>query len=157
MKKNNTIKKIFIGFFVVLLLLIGYAAMNGSGNEGQENSSTLTSLLNVNSLGQIQDTDTALANAEILRILGSIKDIQLEDDIFDDPVFKELRDGRFVIPNPRTIGRPNPFLPIGFTSFSSTPQSSVSTQTNAQTTSISDISSDNGLSESSGFFSGNEL
>ncbi len=62
---------------------------------------------------------------EILRILGSIQNISLEDDIFQNPVFRELVESGFVIPRPVRIGRPNPFLPIGF--------DSVTIQTNSST------------------------
>ena len=67
-------------------------------------------------MGQVKETDTSLANAEILRILGNIQNISLNDDIFTNPVFQALEDSRFVIPKPVRIGRPNPFLPIGFDS-----------------------------------------
>lgn len=158
MKKKNTIKNIFIGFFVVLVLLIAYAAMNGGeGENGESGTSTLTSLLNANSLGQIQDTDTALANAEILRILGSIKDIKLEADIFDDPLFRELQDGGFIIPNPRTIGRPNPFLPIGFNSFSTPSQSSINNQSDVDTNFESTDNSQTQSNEATDFFAETDI
>lgn len=151
MKKKSPIKNIFIGFFVVLVLLIAYAAMNTE--EGVEGgTSTLTSLLSANSLGEIQDTDTALANAEILRILGSIKDIQLEADIFDNPLFRELEDGQFIIPNPRTIGRPNPFLPIGFNSFSTPSQSTINNQAVSDVSLNASATSDTSSGNATNFF-----
>lgn len=117
MKNKGTIKKILIGLVVAVLLLAAYAALN-SEVETSTGTSSLSSLVGQGSLGQVQETDTALANAEILRILGSIESITLDDDIFTDPVFRELEDSRFTIPKPTRIGRPNPFLAIGFDSFS---------------------------------------
>lgn len=119
MKNKGTIKKILIGLGAAVLLLAVYAAFN-SEVETSTGTSSLSSLVGQGNLGQVQETDTALANAEILRILGSIESINLEDDIFTDPVFRELEDSRFTIPKPTRIGRPNPFLPIGFDSFTGT-------------------------------------
>ena len=101
---------------VVAVVLIGvYAAITstqGTSESGQAGS--FSSLTGSNGLGKVKETDTSLANAEILRILGSIENINLNDDIFANPVFQSLEDSRFVIPKPVRIGRPNPFLPIGF-------------------------------------------
>ncbi len=128
MKNKKTIQKIFIGLVIAVVLLVAYAVLNG--NSVDRNNSTLSSSIKSGSLGQIQETDTALANAEILRILGAIKDINLEDDIFTNPVFKELVDSRFSIPRPLRIGRPNPFFPIGFDSIAESNQASVEESSN---------------------------
>ena len=117
MKNKGTIKKILIGLVVAIALLGGYAAVTGGGDAVGGGTSSLSSLVGQGNLGQVQETDTALANAEILRILGSIENIDLDDDIFTNPVFRELEDSRFTIPKPTRIGRPNPFLPIGFDGF----------------------------------------
>lgn len=116
MKNKKTIKNIIIGLVVAILLLGVYAVItSGAENQGgSSGSSSLTSLIGSGNLGQVQESNTDLANAEILRILGSIQNIDLDDDIFNNPVFRELEDSRFTIPKPVLIGRPNPFLPIGF-------------------------------------------
>ena len=116
MKNKKTIKNIILGLVIAICALIIYAVINGnSGNSTEEGStSSLSSLIGSGSFGEIQESNTDLANAEILRILGSIQNITLDDDIFNNPVFRELEDSRFTIPKPVRIGRPNPFLPIGF-------------------------------------------
>lgn len=128
MKNKGTIKKILIGLVVAIVLLGVYAAVTSTNNDVQ-GASSLSSLVGQGNLGQVQETDTALANAEILRILGSIENISLDDDIFTNPVFRELEDSRFSIPKPTRIGRPNPFLPIGFDSLAG---STVQTQSVTQ-------------------------
>jgi hypothetical protein len=119
MKNKGTIKKILIALVIAVLLLGVYSVITGT-DETTGGVSSLSSLVGQGNLGQVQETDTALANAEILRILGSIETISLDDDIFSNPVFRELEDSRFTIPNPTRIGRPNPFRPIGFDSFVNT-------------------------------------
>lgn len=120
MKNKGTIKKILIGLGVAIVLLGVYAAITSNNASTGVSTSSLSSLAGQGNLGQIKESDTALANAEILRILGSIENINLDDDIFTDPVFRQLEDSRFTIPKPTRIGRPNPFLPIGFNGFTGT-------------------------------------
>lgn len=131
MKNKGTIKKILIGLFVAIVLLGVFAAVTSNNSDVQGNSS-LSSLIGQGNLGQVQETDSALANAEILRILGSIENISLDDDIFTNPVFRELEDSRFTIPKPTRIGRPNPFLPIGFDGFTGSSTQNQSTLTQEQ-------------------------
>ena len=112
MNNKKTIQRILIGLLVAVALLVGYSFMDqGSQNQSQQGESLLSIFQETES---IDDTDVQLANSEILRILGSIQNIDLNDDIFSNPVFRDLRDTRFTIPKPLRIGRPNPFLPIGF-------------------------------------------
>lgn len=115
MKNKQTIKNIVIGLVVAILLLGAYAAIT-SESENSTGTSSLSSLIGSGNFGEVKESNTDLANAEILRILGSIQNINLDDDIFKNPVFRELEDSRFTIPKPVIIGRPNPFLPIGFDS-----------------------------------------
>lgn len=121
MKNKKTIKKIIIGLVVAILLVGVYAVITSTNEEGGISMSSLSSLTGSGTLGQVQESDSALANAEILRILGSIENINLNDDIFSNPIFQALEDSRFVIPKPVRIGRPNPFLPIGFDAIANLP------------------------------------
>jgi hypothetical protein len=118
MKNKKTIKNIILGLVVAICALVIYAVVRGGGESSAErgSASSLSSLIGSGSFGEIQESNTDLANAEILRILGSIQNITLDDDIFKNPVFQELEDGGFSIPKPVRIGRPNPFRPIGFDS-----------------------------------------
>ena len=50
-------------------------------------------------------------NSELLLLLINLKSIRLNDSLFGDPAFKELRDyGQDLVPEP--LGRENPFSPI---------------------------------------------
>ena len=113
MKNKKTIKNIILGLVIAICGLIIFAVVNGNSDE-EGSTSSLSSLIGSGSFGEIKESNTDLANAEILRILGSIQNITLDDDIFNNPVFRELEDSRFTIPKPVRICRPNPFLPIGF-------------------------------------------
>lgn len=115
MKSKKTIKKILIFLVVAIALLALYSLIAPS----QENpAGSLTSLLGSSGVGQLQENKSVLANAEILRILGSIQNIQLDDSIFDNPVFFALEDNNFRISTPTNPGRQNPFLPIGYDAIS---------------------------------------
>ena len=129
MKNSKKIKNVVIGLIIAILVLIGYAAVNGdtAGLAG-ESTSSLTTLVSSGNFGQVKESDTDLANAEILKILGSIQTISLNDDIFENPVFRQLEDDEFPIRKPAQIGRPNPFLPIGFDALAGVSTSSSSQQ-----------------------------
>lgn len=114
MKNTQTIKKILIGLLVAVALLVGYSVINQQDSEGGVGFGSLSSVLQGDT--NVDEKEVQLANSEILTILGSIQNIELDDDIFSNPVFRDLRDTRFTIPKPIQIGRPNPFLPIGFDS-----------------------------------------
>lgn len=116
MNSKQTIKKILIALFIAIAVLIAYSIFVGSEDGGPQGS--LSSLLGTSTTGQISEQKSVLANAEILRILGSIQTISLDDDIFANPVFYELRDSNFRISSASEPGRPNPFLPIGFDAIS---------------------------------------
>lgn len=111
MSSKKTIQNILIGLLVAIALLVGYSLVN---EEVGEDVSAGQLLSVFQETGNVDDGEIQLANQEILRILSNIQNIELEDDIFSNPVFRDLRDTRFTIPRPVSIGRPNPFLPIGF-------------------------------------------
>ena len=113
MKNKKTIKNIFIILIVAIGLLVLYSIIRELPEENTSNSS-LSSLIGLGSFEEIKESNTNFANAEILKILGNIKNINLKDDIFNNPVFKKLEDSYFAIPNPTHVGRPNPFVSIGF-------------------------------------------
>ncbi len=111
MSSKKTIQNILIGLLVAVALLVGYSLIN---EEAGEDVSAGQLLSIFEETGSVDDGEIQLANQEILRILSNIQNIELKEDIFKNPVFRDLRDTRFTIPRPTSIGRPNPFLPIGF-------------------------------------------
>lgn len=141
MKDKKVIKNIIILLVVAIIGLVLYSVFVPSKDDTGATGS-LTSILNTSILGQVSETDVTSANREILRVLGSVENISLDDDIFSNPVFDLLQDSRFSIPSPARIGRPNPFLPSGFDAIAS-----------AQTD-ISNIDAGNTVIENSGSFEG---
>jgi hypothetical protein len=150
MKDKKIIKKIIIGLLVAIVLLFLYSLFVPAKDDTNQNT-TLKSLLNASVLGQVQETDVALANGEILRVLTNIETISLDDDIFSNPIFGLLQDSRFSIPNPARIGRENPFLPTGFDAIAQS-QSSLNTTpaTTVATGFFTDTNSSEGTPASSG-------
>jgi hypothetical protein len=150
MKDKKIIKKIIIGLLVAIVLLFLYSLFVPAKDDTNQNT-TLKSLLNSSVLGQVQETDVALANGEILRVLTNIENISLDDDIFSNPIFGLLQDSRFSIPNPARIGRENPFLPTGFDAIAQAQQSANSTpNTTVATGFFNETSSSEGTSAPSG-------
>lgn len=151
MNNKKTIKNILIGLGVAIALLVAYSFI--SSNEGPLNSQQigLSSVLGDSGIGQIEETDTMLVNADILKILGSIENIELRDDIFTNPVFRKLKDTHFAIPRPARIGRPNPFLPIGFDAVISANQEETTQTENQVNNPFNDIDENEGTGN---FFDG---
>ena len=114
MKDKKIIKNILIALGVAIALLVLYSMF---APQKSQPTGGLTSKSGTPTQGQISETDTSLVNAKILKILGSIKDIHLDDGIFANPVFRTLVDKNFHVPKPSSYGRANPFLPIGFDKF----------------------------------------
>lgn len=112
MKTTQTIKKILIFLLIAVAGLVGYSVLTQQDSSEGPGLGSLSSVLQGSA--EVNEREVELANSEILRVLGSIQNIELNDDIFSNPVFRDLRDTRFTIPKPLQIGRPNPFLPIGF-------------------------------------------
>lgn len=58
-------------------------------------------------------TETAaVPDQELVALLFELKNIRLDNAIFEDPLFKSLNDfGRELVPEP--LGRTNPFAPLG--------------------------------------------
>ena len=113
---NKKIKQILVAFGVAVLALILYALFSGGFSQPSQSGDTLVSTKNAQGQSEGGGKDAELANERILKILGSVKGIELNDDIFSNPLFKQLRDARFTFPRPVKLGRPNPFAPIGLES-----------------------------------------
>lgn len=58
-------------------------------------------------------TGASVVPDNFLTLLLSVNNIKLNDAIFSDPAFIGLRDSSITLIPDTTIGRPNPFAPIG--------------------------------------------
>jgi hypothetical protein len=63
--------------------------------------------------GTSTQNGASLAAGEFLTLLLNVKNIRLEDAIFSDPAFQNLRDSSITLEPDGNEGRPNPFAPIG--------------------------------------------
>lgn len=101
LKKNKT------GIIVIVVMLAGiFVYMNYFS--GPSSSAVVTT----------SDTSSAVST-DLLRTLGSLHTIKLDQTVFTDPVFVSLSDYGVVIP-PENVGRGNPFLPFTSTGTKST-------------------------------------
>ena len=113
MKNKKTIKQILIALGVAIAILLLYAAFSGGFSQNQAQGGLISKNGKTVTGGIAREEDVTVANQKILKILGSVNNIQLNDDIFFYSFFRQLRDSRFTIPRPIRIGRPNPFASIG--------------------------------------------
>ena len=87
---------------ITLLLLVCAAMFAGLFTVGVHGDSTLA----------VTDGAGASPNADLVAMLNQLHSIQLNTDLFSNPLFQSLQDfGLTVVPEPKT--RNNPFAPIG--------------------------------------------
>ncbi|KKR79481.1 MAG: hypothetical protein UU24_C0007G0008 [Candidatus Nomurabacteria bacterium GW2011_GWA2_40_9] len=114
---NPKIKNIifFTGIALVMILVYVFFIKKDS-----EQANLVTTSLNTNKIvsSTLPKSDaTQEANSQIakdfLSLLLSVKNITLDDAIFNDIAFTSLRDSSIILTPLGNEGRPNPFAPIG--------------------------------------------
>lgn len=112
-------KKFLIPIFVFLVLIFFYVYFENSKGAG---SAALVP----------RDPSSNQANigvgAEIILLLQKLDRITLDTSLFDEQTFQSLKDFSITL-RPQSVGRPNPFAPIGTDTTSSAPRAQ-STQGN---------------------------
>jgi hypothetical protein len=96
LKKNTMLSGVII---IAIFFVLAFLLYSWTGNS----SSTVTET----------NSETDQTTQALLVTLASLNTIHLDGGIFTDPVFVSLTDFGVVIPPPPSIGRRNPFLPIG--------------------------------------------
>ena len=94
------------GTIIGLLLLVGLFFVYANFIKGTDNDPLLTS-------EQVAGVDGSAAGEEIIAILNELKRIRLDTSLFENEKFNSLVDRRVDIES-ESVGRNNPFDPIGF-------------------------------------------
>ena len=101
MNETNTSRNLIIA--LAALLIVGAAGYFYATRDRSADDS-LTSVS--------ADEQAAAVDGDLLRTLGQLKKLKLDDSIFSDPVWQSLTDfGQTLVP--QASGRPNPFAPLG--------------------------------------------
>lgn len=117
---KDTLLKIGIGVAIVAVIIIVVLVM-GSGSNNQNQGSSLTSATgeSVSTTGQARNELQQMSD-ELLNLLRSLEGIRLNNDVFTNPAFDELRDITIPVPDDGVTGRRNPFAPLGNETLQST-------------------------------------
>ncbi|MFN4181235.1 MAG: hypothetical protein ACK4FA_00860 [Candidatus Paceibacteria bacterium] len=105
----NKIKNILIFVVIAGLLILGYVLFMQKPEQAPLVSTT-------NQAGEVASTvtdDTAKLGQDFLNLLFSVKSINLDASVFDNPSFNSLKDSSIILVPDGSEGRPNPFAPIG--------------------------------------------
>lgn len=106
---KSKIVKIGIIVIVVILLFVAYSFVKKDKPQG-----TLSSSERDVAVAPIDSTSSAaVVGNELLGLLLSLNQLQLDDSVFSSPVFQGLEDISIVLPPEDVKGRSNPFAPIG--------------------------------------------
>ncbi len=130
---RGKIKNIIIFAVAAVVLVFLYVTFfSGGGNSGNSSLVTSSSPMDINSaisnLSNSSSGNSPTIGNDFLSLLLSIRSINLNDSIFSDKSWLNLRDSSVVL-NPASgeEGRPNPFAPIGSDIMSNTGNPSSST------------------------------
>lgn len=103
-----------IVIFLILLAMIASVYIFFIRAPQVEEGNLVTNSGAVSSDGIVANTSNQTEIAQnFLTLLLSIKNIRLDDSIFNDPAFQKLRDSSIVLSPDSTTGRPNPFAQFG--------------------------------------------
>ena len=97
---------IFVGIGVVFILIYVLLIKGDPEVDSLVSSSSLED-------GTLGIEANSEVTQEFLALLLSVKDIRLDDAIFSDSAFQNLRDSSIVLTPDGSEGRTNPFAPIG--------------------------------------------
>jgi hypothetical protein len=101
-----------IGAIVLVLAAIGYYFYSGGSAPAASSSFTISSA-------------TTSVGTDVVNLLNQIKSLRIDTSLFQAPVYESLTDFSVMVP-PESIGKSNPFIPLGGSSASvpaSTPAS----------------------------------
>lgn len=100
---------IFVGIGVVLILVYVFFIKGDSEEAGLVSSSSPS----VPATDGSTPAPAPAITQDFLAVLLNIKSIKLDDSIFSDMAFLNLRDSSILLTPDGNEGRPNPFAPIG--------------------------------------------
>ena len=131
--------KILILIIIIIVILTGYFLLKGSSSSSSSSGGVTKLAVSQNS--SAGPTSATGPGQEFVAQLLAIQNINLNLDIFVDPVFIGLQDFSRDIP-PQPVSRPNPFAPIdlkgiNISSPGSQSNSFISPQSNQETASSS--------------------
>ena len=115
---SSKIKNIIIFIVIATLIILAYVFLIKKSPEEQNLISSLPASNNiVLPTANVLDQNSLIAQ-DLLSVLLSVKSIKLDDTIFSDEAFINLKDSSISLNPLGDEGRPNPFAPIGFEAFS---------------------------------------
>jgi len=116
------LKKIIMFVVAFICIVVVWSIISGK----KDSTDTLTSSADSVDSSLLGDGQGQVAD-EFLNTLIHLHTITLNDSIFSDAQFASLIDFTVQL-TPQTVGRPNPFTPVGFTSTSITETDEIDTE-----------------------------
>lgn len=111
MDRKKIIKKVLIAVLAIAVLIIGYSVLSSK----PQGSSPVATVKNNNTTSGNKDANSRQKlikqGDEIVRILKTLNEIDLEVDFLSDPAFLSLNDSSVLLPQ-KEIGKKNPFSPL---------------------------------------------
>jgi len=107
------LKKIITGLIVAIIVFVAYAIL-----KPDPTNEVLVGNREGGIVGAVSNQQARVLGAQISQALLKIDQIKLDRSVFENPIFKSLKDRSQNI-EPEPIGRTNPFAPLGDTTVNS--------------------------------------
>lgn len=111
---NSTTKNILVFVLLVAAAIVAYAVFFRNEPSPSDGLSAVPSFSS-----DAGEFSAGGSGDQFLSALLNLQTIRLDDSLFADPSFSSLKDFTIILAQPASVGRPNPFAPIGSTSPSS--------------------------------------
>ncbi len=124
------IKNIIIFVAIAVVLGLAYVFFIKAPSDSSTNLVTTTptpAITGTTGAVTANSISSSLAANDFLSLLLNINDIKLDDSIFSNPAFTNLRDSSITLMPDGTEGRPNPFAQFGNDSLAPTIQTTPTT------------------------------
>lgn len=98
---------------IFIIAIIGLALVYVFVIKKEPDQAPLVSVVNPLVSTDLQSDTSSSLTQDFLTILLNVKNIKLDDTIFNDPAFLSLSDSSILLTLDNTEGRSNPFAPLG--------------------------------------------
>jgi len=109
MKKNKTLKIVIIAVVIFAALVLVYGLFFSGGLQQETGGGNLITSFTTDQILP----DSGSVDSNILTVLQSVKQINLNDDVFVNPGFTTLIDKSIQLPEARSVGRAEIFSEPG--------------------------------------------
>lgn len=110
----SKIKKIILFLILAIILFaIYFLFLKPKTQEPNLQTQTAENNSTTENQNEKENNKESILAKEFLNLLLNVKSIEVNQDFFANPIFRNLKDSEVLLSQDKSEGRPNPFAPIG--------------------------------------------